>query len=108
MTMPGMSRSCDASVSIVSWKNTPVFGPPLWSWPVECRKRGPKPTVVATLQRVANVGADVVQLELVFSVVLEVGGERDVVAGLYLAQNCGDGGVEVGAEVHVFASPRAE
>ena len=31
--------------------NTPVGGPPLWSWPVECRKRGPRPTVVATRSR---------------------------------------------------------
>ena len=34
-----------------TWTNTPVGGPPLWSWPVECRKRGPSPTVVATRSR---------------------------------------------------------
>ncbi len=44
--MPGIGRSNGASYVI--WKNTPSFEPPLCSWPVECRKRGPKPTVVAT------------------------------------------------------------
>ena len=34
-----MSRS--AGWSAVSWRNQPIGAPPLWSWPVECRKRGP-------------------------------------------------------------------
>ena len=40
-----------AAASRTTWTNTPVGGPPLWSWPVECRKRGPRPTVVATCSR---------------------------------------------------------
>ena len=32
-------------------RTRPWAGPPLWSWPVECRKRGPSPTVVATRSR---------------------------------------------------------
>src|SRR5881396_3656708 len=43
---PGTARS--AASSHVIWRNTPVFGPPLYACPVECRKRGPKPTHVAT------------------------------------------------------------
>ena len=44
---PGIGRSSDASA--VNMMKTPVFGPPLWSWPVECRYSGPYPSVVATL-----------------------------------------------------------
>ena len=36
---PGIGRS--AGWSAVSWRNQPIGGPPLWSWPVEWRKRGP-------------------------------------------------------------------
>ena len=35
----GSSRS--AGWSAVSWRNQPIGAPPLWSWPVEWRKRGP-------------------------------------------------------------------
>jgi len=37
---PGTARS-DASSHVI-WRNTPVFGPPLYACPVECRKRGPE------------------------------------------------------------------
>ena len=40
--------------SQVICRNTPVFGPPLCACPVECRNRGPKPTVVATLPPIAH------------------------------------------------------
>src|SRR3989449_618615 len=46
---PGTGRS--SASSHVTWRNTPVFGPPLYACPVECRKRGPKPTHVATRYR---------------------------------------------------------
>ena len=36
---PGSSAS--ASASCTSWRKRPTGGPPLWNWPVECRKRGP-------------------------------------------------------------------
>ena len=32
--------------------------PPLWSWPVECRKRGPKPSVAAWPRAVAQQRLD--------------------------------------------------
>ena len=35
----GMDRS--TGWSLVNWTNQPIGAPPLWSWPVECRKRGP-------------------------------------------------------------------
>ena len=57
--MPGIGGSFGSSATICS--TTPVFGPPLCSCPVECRKRGPKPTVVATLCRVANLQAQLVE-----------------------------------------------
>ena len=34
--------------SATSWMKTPVLGPPLCNWPVEWRKRGPNPSVVAS------------------------------------------------------------
>src|SRR5262249_1545719 len=43
---PGTARS-DASSQVICRK-TPLFGPPLYAWPVECRKRGPNPRTVAT------------------------------------------------------------
>src|SRR5919198_6167522 len=43
---PGIARSaCGGSTT---WTKSPVSGPPLCSWPVEWRKRGPNPTVVAS------------------------------------------------------------
>ena len=36
---PGIGRSWGWSA--VSWKNRPIGAPPLCSWPVECRNRGP-------------------------------------------------------------------
>src|SRR5215218_7048286 len=30
---------------------TPLFGPPLYAWPVECKNLGPKPTQVAAFVR---------------------------------------------------------
>ena len=36
---PGIGRS--TGWSDVSWRNQPIGAPPLWSWPVEWRKRGP-------------------------------------------------------------------
>ena len=39
---PGIGRSLRGSAVI--WRKTPVSGPPLCSCPVECRKRGPKPS----------------------------------------------------------------
>ena len=36
---PGIGRS--TGWSTVSWRNQPIGAPPLWSWPVEWRKRGP-------------------------------------------------------------------
>jgi hypothetical protein len=36
---PGIGRS--VGWSEVSWRNQPIGAPPLWSWPVEWRKRGP-------------------------------------------------------------------
>src|SRR6202035_285291 len=36
---PGMSTS--AGPSWISCRKRPIFGPPLWNCPVECRKRGP-------------------------------------------------------------------
>src|SRR6266581_3607509 len=43
--LPGMltSRGSEA----VSWIKTPLSGPPLCNWPVECRNRGPYPVVTA-------------------------------------------------------------
>ena len=38
-SQPGMGRSFDGSA--VSCRKTPEPGPPLCSWPVECRNRGP-------------------------------------------------------------------
>ena len=35
-------------------RTSPLSGPPLCSWPVECRKRGPYATVVATRKRSMN------------------------------------------------------
>src|SRR3712207_7960122 len=46
---PGMSRSSVTSATTCT--NTPVDGPPLWNWPVECRKRGPYPNVVVAFVR---------------------------------------------------------
>ncbi|MCF6329399.1 MAG: SDR family NAD(P)-dependent oxidoreductase [Henriciella sp.] len=43
---PGMGSGGPGSAGI--WTNTPVLGPPLYAWPVECRNRGPKPRQVAT------------------------------------------------------------
>ncbi len=37
-------------------RKTPVGGPPLWYWPVECRKRGPQPNVVGRCVRRASAG----------------------------------------------------
>src|SRR5262249_35002028 len=51
---PGMARSgCGAAV--ISRK-TPLFGPPLCSWPVECRERGPYPNNVA-VRALSRTGA---------------------------------------------------
>ena len=41
----GASRIC---------RNTPTAGPPLWNWPVECRKRGPQPNVTGRPARAAS------------------------------------------------------
>src|SRR5712692_9879489 len=43
---PGTGRSLASSQVIC--RKTPLFGPPLYACPVECRKRGPKPRTVAT------------------------------------------------------------
>src|SRR5205823_5133339 len=43
---PGTGRSLASSQVIC--KKTPLFGPPLYACPVECRNRGPKPSTVAT------------------------------------------------------------
>src|SRR5919106_951320 len=47
---PGIASSSPGSST--TWTNRPVGGPPLCSWPVECRYRGPSPTV--TTQPVAR------------------------------------------------------
>ena len=39
-------------------RKTPVGGPPLWYWPVECRNRGPQPKVAGRPVRRASGGAD--------------------------------------------------
>ena len=41
------------AAAVISRK-MPVFGPPLWYWPVECRYRGPTPYVVAIVPRVSS------------------------------------------------------
>ena len=46
---PGTATSSGSSHVIC--RNTPVFGPPLYACPVECKKRGPKPTQVAARVR---------------------------------------------------------
>ena len=38
-TWPGMGTSLASSCT--TWRNRPVLGPPLCSWPVECKNRGP-------------------------------------------------------------------
>ena len=44
------SRGLRVGVAVIR-TNTPVFGPPLCSWPVECRYRGPMPVIVAARVR---------------------------------------------------------
>ena len=46
----GTARS--DSGSAVTTTKTPVFGPPLCSWPVEWRYRGPKPAIVAQSDKI--------------------------------------------------------
>src|SRR6266576_1840959 len=50
---PGMGIS--SPVSSTTWTKRPVGGPPLCSWPVECRYRGPRPCV--TTQPVSRARA---------------------------------------------------
>src|SRR5436190_7478779 len=42
---PGMGTSSRGAA--VTTRKTPVSAPPLWSWPVECKYRGPYPNIVA-------------------------------------------------------------
>src|SRR6202035_5159411 len=50
---PGMGTTGIGLASTICTATT-VSGPPLWSCPVECRKRGPYPAVVATPPRLSR------------------------------------------------------
>ena len=86
--MPGIARSIGGSA--VNSRKTPVAGPPLCSCPVECRKRGPKPTVVATVQPVADVEPQIAQCADVLGIHVEVGVEREIVARFHLTEQRGE------------------
>ncbi len=51
---PGTGRS--SVTAPVIWRNAPTCGPPLWYWPVECRKRGPQPKVTGRPAAPASSG----------------------------------------------------